>query len=98
MGGNASLKLEELGDLASIIPEHEPKLELSVDRIPVSETAGKIIPVCEPDLRGREPKVVFEAIVFLRPASILMSLRNTLTPFRSKVWNNLHQRYDLRVW
>ena len=58
----AELKLEELGDLASIIPGHEPKLELSVDRIPVSETAGKIIPVCEPDLRGRELEYVTDCI------------------------------------
>jgi perosamine synthetase len=58
----AELKLEELGDLASIIPGHEPKLEISIDRIPVSETAGKIIPVCEPDLRGRELEYVTDCI------------------------------------
>lgn len=56
------LKLEELGELASIIPGQEPKLELSVDRIPVSEIAGKIIPVCEPDLRGRELEYVTDCI------------------------------------
>ena len=56
------LKLEELGDLASIIPGHEPKLELSIDRIPVSEAAGKIIPVCEPDLRGKELEYVTDCI------------------------------------
>jgi perosamine synthetase len=45
------LNLKELGDLAKIIPDAEPRLE-------VSPTLGRIIPVCEPKLDGNESKYV----------------------------------------
>jgi len=55
------LPLTKLGKLASIIPGHEPKLEVAINRIPVEETTG-IIPVCEPRLDGNEERYVIECI------------------------------------
>lgn len=58
------LTLEELGDLADIIPGPEPALEVSIKRIPVVETdlSKRIIPVCEPRLDGNEMKYVVNCI------------------------------------
>jgi perosamine synthetase len=58
------LELSELGDLADIIPGPEPELEISIRRIPVSQTdlAQRIIPVCEPTLSGNELKYVTQCI------------------------------------
>ncbi|MFQ5443310.1 MAG: DegT/DnrJ/EryC1/StrS family aminotransferase [Nitrospinales bacterium] len=52
----------DLGERMGIIPGPEPPLELSVRRIPVLEGTGKIIPVCEPLLRGNEEKYVSQCI------------------------------------
>lgn len=60
----SELRLEDLGDLASIIPGCEPQLQLSIPRIPVTEPelGSKIIPVCEPTLGGNEAKYVADCI------------------------------------
>lgn len=55
------LQLKELGDLADIIPGPEPKLQLRINRIPVTESRS-IIPVCEPSLKGNELKYLTECI------------------------------------
>jgi len=58
------LKLEDLGDLAEIIPGPEPTLQMAVHPIP--RFGGKqrrgIIPVCEPTLSGNELKYVTDAV------------------------------------
>lgn len=58
------LRLEDLGELASIIPGREPELQLCISRIPVTEPelGGKIIPVCEPTLGGNEAKYVADCV------------------------------------
>jgi perosamine synthetase len=58
------LDLGELGSLADIIPGHEPELQLTIPRIPISQPGlgTKIIPVCEPTLRGNEAKYVLECL------------------------------------
>lgn len=58
------LDLSELGELAEIIPGHEPELKVSIRRIPVSELdlGRKIIPVCEPMLGGNEIEYVMDCL------------------------------------
>ncbi len=58
------LDLNDLGELAAVIPDHEPELEVSIKRIPVSEPGlgSKIIPVCEPKLDGNEMKYVMDCL------------------------------------
>jgi perosamine synthetase len=60
----ADLKPEDLGDLAKIIPGHDPELHISIPRIPVSETdlQSHVIPVCEPTLGGNEAEYVLDCI------------------------------------
>jgi perosamine synthetase len=59
----AQLSLEELGDLAEIIPGPEPELEVSLRRIPVfGDRPPAIIPVCEPRLDGNELRYVTQCI------------------------------------
>ena len=57
------LDLNELGELAAIIPGPEPKLELSMSSIPqFGAQRPRIIPVCEPSLTGNELKYVTDCI------------------------------------
>ena len=52
----------DLGDKLKLIPDPEPELEISFKRVPVIESSGKIIPVCEPTLGGNELKYVTQCI------------------------------------
>ena len=58
------LKLEEMGDLAEIIPGPEPVLIAQRNPIPQfgAPTRRAIIPVCEPWLAGNELKYITEAV------------------------------------
>jgi perosamine synthetase len=58
------LKLEELGDLAEIIPGPEPELKVALHPIPRFETHRRpgIIPVCQPTLSGNELKYITDAV------------------------------------
>jgi perosamine synthetase len=57
------LKLEEMGDLAEIIPGPEPELKVAVYPIPRFESHRRgIIPVCQPTLSGNELKYVTDAV------------------------------------
>jgi perosamine synthetase len=58
------LKLEEMGDLAEIIPGPEPELKVAVHPIPRFESHRRpgIIPVCQPTLSGNELKYVTDAV------------------------------------
>jgi hypothetical protein len=60
----ANLSLEEMGDLAAIIPAADPEVKLSYRAIPEFDRANRrsIIPVCEPTLGGNEMKYVQQAI------------------------------------
>jgi perosamine synthetase len=57
------LKLEEMGDLADIIPGPEPELKVAVYPIPRFESHRHgIIPVCQPTLGGNELKYITDAV------------------------------------
>lgn len=58
------LPLEELGELAAIIPGPEPDVEAKVRRVPgvAWSTSGEFIPVCEPSLTGNELKYLTRCI------------------------------------
>ena len=60
----AKLDLSELGELAAIIPGHEPELQLTIPRIPIAQPGlgTKIIPVCEPTLGGNEKEYVLDCL------------------------------------
>jgi perosamine synthetase len=58
------LSLEEMGDLAAIIPAADPEVMISYHAIPRFDEPNRrsIIPVCEPTLRGNELKYVQQAV------------------------------------
>jgi perosamine synthetase len=57
------LKLEEMGDLAEIIPGPEPEVRVAVYPIPQFEGRRHgIIPVCQPTLSGNELKYITDAV------------------------------------
>ena len=58
------LPLEEMGDLADIIPGQEPVLQAAVNPIPQFGATPRrpIIPVCEPTLSGNELKYITDAV------------------------------------
>jgi perosamine synthetase len=64
----ATLTLDEMGDLAAIIPAKDPEVKVRYRAIPDFDdltdqaTRRSIIPVCEPTLAGNELKYVTQAI------------------------------------
>jgi perosamine synthetase len=60
----AELSLDEMGDLAAIIPAADPEVRVRYKPIPEFERATRrsFIPVCEPTLGGNEAKYVQQAI------------------------------------
>ncbi len=60
----AELSLEEMGELADVIPAADPEVKLTYRPIPQFGQAPRrsIIPVCEPTLGGNEMKYVQQAI------------------------------------
>ncbi|MCB0073238.1 MAG: DegT/DnrJ/EryC1/StrS family aminotransferase [Caldilineaceae bacterium] len=64
----AELSLEEMGDLAAVIPAADPEVKVRYKPIPDFEmrtdqaTRRAIIPVCEPTLTGNELKYVTQAV------------------------------------
>ena len=60
----AELSLDEMGDLAAIIPAADPEVKLRYRAIPDFEDTPRraIIPVCEPSLGGNELKYVQQAV------------------------------------
>jgi perosamine synthetase len=58
------LTLEEMGDLAAVIPAADPEVKLAYRPIPSFEDRSRrrIIPVCEPTLGGNELKYVTQAV------------------------------------
>ena len=58
------LSLEDMGDLARIIPASDPEVKISYQAIPRFDQPSRraIIPVCEPTLRGNELKYVHQAV------------------------------------
>ena len=60
----AELQLEDMGDLAAIIPAADPEVKLRYRPIPAFDQPSRqrIIPVCEPTLAGNELKYVQRAV------------------------------------
>jgi len=60
----AELSLEDMGDLADVIPAADPEVKLTYRPIPEFGQAPRrsLIPVCEPTLGGNEMKYVQQAI------------------------------------
>lgn len=60
----SKITVEDLGDLARIIPGKDPELSVTLKRIPVSQLdlSSRIIPVCEPTLGGREAEYLMDCI------------------------------------
>jgi perosamine synthetase len=58
------LSLDEMGDLAEIIPAADPEVKVRYRTIPSFEESSRraIIPVCEPTLNGNELKYVQQAL------------------------------------
>ncbi len=58
------LSLDEMGDLAEIIPAADPEVKVRYQAIPRFDESSRrsIIPVCEPTLRGNELKYVQQAV------------------------------------
>ena len=58
------LSLEEMGELAAIIPASDPEVRVRYNTIPNFDRPSRrsIIPVCEPTLGGNEAKYVMQAI------------------------------------
>jgi perosamine synthetase len=58
------LSLDEMGDLAEIIPATDPEVKVRYQAIPRFDESSRrsIIPVCEPTLRGNELKYVQQAV------------------------------------
>lgn len=58
------LALEEMGELAEIIPAADPEVKVQYRPIPAFETQTRraVIPVCEPALTGNELKYVQQAV------------------------------------
>jgi perosamine synthetase len=58
------LALEEMGDLAAVIPAPDPEVKLRYKAIPSFDerTRRAIIPVCEPTMTGNELKYVTQAV------------------------------------
>ncbi len=60
----AKVEVSDLGDRQHVIPAQDPPLRLTVGRIPISQTRsmGRIIPVCEPTMAGREREYLIDCI------------------------------------
>jgi perosamine synthetase len=58
----SSFQVEDLGELARIIPDKEPELKVVVNRVPVVQGQESIIPVCEPTLGGNEERYLLECV------------------------------------
>jgi len=58
------LSLDEMGDLAEIIPGPDPKVNVQINTMPQFKTMTRrsFIPVCEPTLAGRELEYVTRAV------------------------------------
>jgi len=87
------LSLEDMGDLAEIIPGSDPKVNVQIDTIPQFKAATQraFIPVCEPMLAGRELEYVTRAI----QANWISSAGSFITDFESLFAERCGTRYGI---
>ncbi len=89
----AELSLEEMGDLAEIIPAADPEVKVRYRAIPSFEepTRRSIIPVCEPSLTGNEMKYVQQAI----ETNWISSAGSFIREFEAKFAEAVGTRYGI---
>jgi len=87
------LQLDEMGDLADIIPGQEPVLQAVINPIPQFGKAPRrpIIPVCEPTLSGNELKYVTEAV----ETNWISSAGSYIRQFESSFAEKVGSRYGV---
>lgn len=85
---------KDLGDgLGSIIPGKDPELAITIKRIPVSELdlSGKIIPVCEPTLAGKEKEYLLDCL----DSNWISSAGKYIPAFEEKFAAECHCKYGV---
>jgi perosamine synthetase len=89
----AELSLEEMGDLAEIIPAADPEVKVRYRAIPSFEASSRraIIPVCEPTLGGNELKYVQQAV----ETNWISSAGSFIHDFEAKFAEQCSARYGI---
>jgi perosamine synthetase len=89
----AELSLDEMGDLAEIIPAADPEVKVRYRPIPAFEEATRraIIPVCEPTLGGNELKYVTQAV----ETNWISSAGSFIRDFEAKFAEQCNARYGI---
>lgn len=85
---------KDLGDgLGSVIPGKDPELAVTIKRIPVSELdlSGKIIPVCEPTLAGKEKEYLLDCL----ESNWISSAGKYIPAFEEKFAAECHCKYGV---
>jgi perosamine synthetase len=85
---------KDLGDdLGSVIPGKDPELAVTIKRIPVSELdlSGKIIPVCEPTLAGKEKEYLLDCL----DSNWISSAGKYIPAFEEKFAAECHCKYGV---
>ena len=89
----AELSLEDMGDLAAIIPAADPEVKVRYRAIPAFEETPRraIIPVCEPTLSGNELKYVQQAV----ETNWISSAGSFIREFEARFAEACHTRYGI---
>ncbi len=89
----AELSLEEMGDLAEIIPAADPEVKVRYRAILSFEESSRraIIPVCEPTLGGNELKYVQQAV----ETNWISSAGSFIHDFEAKFAEQCNARYGI---
>ncbi|MBE7553001.1 MAG: DegT/DnrJ/EryC1/StrS family aminotransferase [Anaerolineales bacterium] len=90
----SSITPKDLGDdLSSVIPGKDPELAVTIKRIPVSELdlSGKIIPVCEPTLAGKEKEYLLDCL----DSNWISSAGKYIPAFEEKFAAECHCKYGV---
>lgn len=85
---------KDLGeDLAHVIPGKDPELAITIKRIPVSELdlSGKIIPVCEPTIAGKEKEYLLDCL----DSNWISSAGKYIPAFEEKFAAECHCKYGI---
>ncbi len=85
---------KDLGeDLAHVIPGKDPELAITIKRIPVSELdlSGKIIPVCEPTIAGKEKEYLLDCL----DSNWISSAGKYIPAFEDKFAAECHCKYGV---
>lgn len=87
------LSLDEMGDLAEIIPVSDPEVKVRYRTIPSFEESSRraIIPVCEPTLGGNELKYVQQAV----ETNWISSAGGFIHDFEAKFAEECRARYGI---